>query len=211
MTSPTIQEILAWDAAEIEAQLAKADRSPQQPPARSYLTKYYVRWLSDPRINMWITVSLRQALSPLRRHFWQDEGWRDKPITKKAPACKLVQSTDDWIRITPEIVASAAWRLRDRTTKAVARKLYREKWPFLTFHHFESGIIRHHLHIACCKPESMLLHEFEDRFTRAAKHIEWVYNDFKFVQIEPGSLRQVIAYGASAPDNFLASASFAPN
>jgi len=211
VTTPTLDEIRGWDSAEIGAQLEKANRSPLVSPPQNRLSKHYVNWLSDPRINMWVTVSLRQALSPLRSQFWKDEGWRNVPLRQRDQACKLVQSTGDWIRITPELVASAAWRLRDRATKAVSRKLYREKWPFLTFHHFESGIIRHHLHIACCRPENMPPDEFEERFTRAAKHIEWVYNDFKFVQIEPGTINQVIEYGASSPDNFLASASFAPN
>lgn len=148
-----------------------------------------VQWLDDPSLNVFATITLKQALP-------------------------IVRGRDCWRPITLADVRHTAWLLRDRVSyKAHGR--YRAKYqPFLTFHHGGDGTTRHHLHIVAFRPPNESMDDYEMIFAQIGGGLDWVYERQDFRPIEPGTARAVINYSLgglnAVGDRFLPEASFVP-
>lgn len=146
-------------------------------------------WLNSPRINMLITVSLKQAL-PTR--------WK---------------GSIQWVRLTRDETVRAARIVRDRAGKKIDRSGYRARnWPFLVFVHEDSE--RLHLHILVERPSSIEPAEFRSRFEHAVRsHVSWVYDHIHYSDISnnPSARYTVLGYGLKGGlclENFVPEASF---
>ena len=149
-------------------------------------TYFHVDWLSKCNCDIFATVTLKQALR---------------------------NEHDNWHRIQPESIKKTAWLLRDRVSKAVFGSSAFKKnkiAPFLVFTEGDS-LKRHHLHIATQKPPNMETFEYETRFVKAARSLEWIYDQIDIRQIDYGSVEKVIAYSLkTGTEAFLPEASFVP-
>ncbi|HEY5797305.1 MAG TPA: hypothetical protein VIU82_20030 [Bosea sp. (in: a-proteobacteria)] len=146
-------------------------------------------WLNSPRVNMLITVSLKQAL-PTR--------WKD---------------SIHWVRLTRDETARAARIVRDRAAKKINRQGYRAgNWPFLVFIHEDSE--RLHLHILAERPPTMEPADFRSRFEHAVRSkVVWVYDHIHYSDIgdNPSARETVLGYGLKGGlclENFVPEASF---
>ena len=147
------------------------------------MKKEILDWLSFPTFNVFVTVSLKQAIE---------------------------NEYGGWSRLTPEQVTRTAWLLRDRSTKALVGK--KKKFPFLAFAEGDGFIKRKHLHFIVASPTEISLMEFSDKLRFQALKLDWVYNEIDIRPIEANEHRRVIAYslkeGLSA---FIPEASFVPH
>lgn len=121
------------------------------------LSDYEVAWLNNPRLNMFITVTLKQVL-----HF-----------------------PDGISCLTEDRAIDLARLLKNRTSNAIDRKSKRNgSLPFVTYIHGGTDK-RWHFHILTHRPSTMPVTEFEERFKGASLKIDWVYEHFDFCEIGP--------------------------
>ena len=141
------------------------------------------KWLSSPNLNVYCTVTLKQALP-------NDGG-------------TLTYIADCDIKRT-------AWLLRDRLFKATVGKKRKDRFPFLVFS--EGGKDkRYHLHIMTLLPLGMSLVEFQDIFRHKALKLKWVYDEIDVRPIAPATESRVVSYSLKTGlDAFIPEASFIP-
>lgn len=173
-----------------------------------------LNWLNSSNLEVFATVSLKQAISETHQVFWKDEQWRElSPVHFDSTLAK-VNACAGWRRITNEDIRRTAWLLRDRVGRALFGRACRHK-RFLTFHHDGNGSKRHHLHIVSEKPSGMMLIDIAERFREASSKLDWVYDQQDIRAIEIGTSRAVLEYslrdGSRALcDAFMPEASFVP-
>lgn len=152
----------------------------------------YIAWLDSPHLNVFITVTLKQALPSVN---------------------------ENWVRITDSDIVRTARILRDRFTKCItSTSAYRRKRRpgFLVFTEGDGLITRRHLHIVGEKPVDISPEEYDAAFRQTAARLEWVHQE---IDIRPltyrrgeteatGPLRYALKNGI---DRFLPEASFVPN
>lgn len=145
----------------------------------NYKTEY-IRWLSNSNVDVFVTVSLKQA----RRN-------RHGP----------------WTRLQYEHIQKTGWLLRDRITKAAYGNGIQS--PFLVFFEGNGDCTRFHLHIGAVKPPGMSFDEYATLFRQKAYRLDWVYKQIKILPIAPGTHANVIAYNMkSGVGAFIPEASF---
>lgn len=139
-------------------------------------------WLSKDSYNLFITVSLRQAI---QRH---DGTWR---------------------YLNSDEIKRTAWILRDRYTKAIMGK--RARLPFLVFCEGGSPTKRYHLHIITAAKPDVPLRNQADTFRSIAERLEWVYHEIDIRSIAPEEQERVIRYSLKEGDGaFIPEASYVP-
>lgn len=151
----------------------------------------YVAWLDSPRLNVFITVTLKQALPNVN---------------------------GNWVSIRETDIMTTGQFLRDRFTKRIigTARYRRKQFPlFMVFAEGDRMITRHRLHIVAERPEFINYEEYCYRFKNTAARFEWVYNQ---IHIEPLTYRRgeteatgCIRYSMkNGTDKFLPEASFTP-
>lgn len=130
---------------------------------RNSLKTDYIDWLDAPNLNVFITVTLKQALPNVN---------------------------GGWVRISDSDIEKTARLLRDRFTKRiVGTGAYRrrERPDFLVFIEGDGLITRRHLHIIAERPEEINQQEYDAAFRQTASRLEWVYQE---IDIRPLTYRR---------------------
>jgi hypothetical protein len=124
-------------------------------------TLAYRDWLAEEDVDVFATVTMKQA------------------IRRKTPKGVVFEP------LTKGIVEKTAWVIRDRITKRVLGSAkYRAdlKLPFIPVCEGNGGGKRLHLHVCTKKPHDMSFDEYEMKFRKSIKNLEWLH---KIVEVKP--------------------------
>lgn len=144
---------------------------------RNRLTAACVQWLASPRLNMFVTVTLKQRITSIHG--------------------SVALTTDEVIR--------TARLIRDRTGKKLCRRPKPgAQLLFIPFIH-NSPNERLHLHILAERPDGIDPIYFEGSFKNAIKKLDWPYNevDVREMNEAPISGQRLIQYGLDGQEDLI--------